>query len=93
MSPLVWAKYFPSLSLPPTPKPLQICFIRKKGVLYSSPPEKEIYAGCHSPELAISMYSCHGVLTSQFFGTKLEYFAKSHKPVKTYRTENGILTF
>ena len=68
MSPLVWAKYFPSLLPPPLPPPqhLQICFIRKKGVLHSSPPEKKIYAGSHSPELAISMYSCHGVLLASF---------------------------
>ena len=27
------------------------------------------------------------------FGANLKYFAKSPKPVKTYRTEVGILTF
>ena len=80
MSPLVWAKYFPS----PPPAP-SMFYQEKSGTVFKSPREKDL---CRISQPGVSNFH---VLNG--FGANLEYFAKSHKPVKTYRTENGILTF
>ena len=68
MSPLVRAKYFPSLPPPPRPPPPPSKYVLSgiKGYCIQVPQRKKICAGSRNPELAISMYSCHGVLASQF---------------------------